>query len=342
MAVKIVDSTNQELLFNLKKEKYPIYFTLPYHQFEQALGYETGYFNSNNEIFMPFRVYKKWLFRFVQIMYPPLKNGVIMSEAEEKLFLNECVSSLKSQNKYHRIIQPFIMDVFQTFPDESDHCEFGQLYLNIDGKSEEEIFSGFQARYRSQIRSAANDNLSLIKNGETEIENCYELYKNLHQRQSMYHDNKSYFTSLKECLQKEEVFFYTAYYNNIPQCSALITLKNNEAYYLFGGSVPKTAHQGIIKLMHWEIIKKIKSLGVKKYIWGGCRLSDVSGTKQQGMQEFKLRFGSEIKKGYLWKIDINKSYSNFYDFLIAFQHKMKGKQYKGDVIDYEKNRAVII
>jgi hypothetical protein len=342
--LKIVDSNSAfiEDIFQKVSNLNVIYFQRSYHQFENKLGYETGIAINNDGVCIPFRIYKKWIFKFFQPLYPPTKDGIHLTEEKEKQFLEELCAALKKEGKVHRIMQSFIMDVFQSAPSSSVACKFGQLYLDIANGNEEDIFSQFQARYRSQIRSAAKDSLAVIKHGDTELNLCFQLYQELHQRQHMFHENINYFKLLQESLNKNELFFYTGYYNNIPQCSALVILKNKEAYYLFGGSIPKTNHPGIIKLMHWEIIKKVKSLGVEKYIWGGCRLSDVEGTKQQGMQEFKLRFGSQIKKGMLWKMDINLTYCRLYDFLVKLQHKLKGMPYKGDVIDYERNREVIL
>jgi hypothetical protein len=81
--------------------------------------------------------------------------------------------------------------------------------------------------------------------------------------------------------------------------------------------------------------------GVKRYVFGGCRLSDTQGTKLDEIQEFKLRFGSSIKKGYIWKMDLDSFYCKMFDLLIAFQCKLRGAKVPVDTIDYEKDREVI-
>ena len=295
--MKIIYSNNSEIekIFSSNAHHSVIYFQQSYHQFENKLGFNTGFVIEDDGSCMPFRIYKKWIFKFFQPLYPPQIEGQHLSFQKEKSFLNKLIITLKNEKKIHRVIQSFIMDVFQSFPDNSFNCEFGQLFLNLNKGNNDELFAQFQARYRSQIRSAAKDEASKINVGSNELNTCYKLYSDLHARQNMYYENLDYFHQLNQNLNSSEVYFYTGYYNDIPQCSALIIVKNKEAYYVFGGSIPKTNHPGIIKLMHWEIIKKMKSLGVEKYIWGGCRLSDVEGTKQQGMQEFKLRFGSSCR-----------------------------------------------
>lgn len=329
-------------LYRKFEKNYPVYFTEAYHSAEQAQGFKTGFILNDDDLVMPFRVYKKLFFQFLQPLCPPLINANKPGIEQEKKFLNEIIIFLKKDKTYHRIMQPLVMDVFQTFPDHAPHCSFGQIFLEIETPSEDDIFAGFKSNYRNEIRAAIKAGTE-IKSGPSELDNCYELYKTVHERQGIYHDPKSFFQLLgKHLIPGQKMQFYTAYLNNDAQCSALILYAGSEALYLFGGSQAKPALPGIIKLMQWQIIKEMKSIGIKRYIWGGCRLSEVSGTKQQGMQEFKLRFGSTIKKGFLWKYDVNPAYAGLYDLLMKIDSKLKGRKVAGDVIDYEMNREVII
>ncbi|HRG59315.1 MAG TPA: peptidoglycan bridge formation glycyltransferase FemA/FemB family protein [Bacteroidia bacterium] len=343
MAIEIIDAKEQNIFVHLNSDENPIFFTSEYHQFEQQNGYKTGFFVQDNQIFMPFRVYKKWMFIFIQIMYPPIKRGERLNEVEEKEFLNACVFKLKTQKKYHRIIQPFVWDVFNSFPDKATYCHFGQLFSKIDDITDQEVFDKFSPKYKNAIRKVlSNKELVDLKENSDELIPFYEIYEKVHAKQGVYYDALSHFERMQKILAPRYFNILNLYYQNQLEGGAIVIYTKKEAYYLYGGANNPTIQNGSIKLLQFEIIKKLKKNGVKKYIWGGCRLSDVSGTKQQGMQEFKLRFGSEIKKGYLWKIDIHKGYCFWYDLLISFQHKLKGKTFIGDVIDYEKNREVII
>jgi hypothetical protein len=66
MTIEIIDAKEQNIFVHLKADENPIFFSQAYHQFEQASGYQTGFFKSNNNSYMPFRVYKKLFFRFIQ------------------------------------------------------------------------------------------------------------------------------------------------------------------------------------------------------------------------------------------------------------------------------------
>jgi hypothetical protein len=343
MNIEIIHAKEQNIFLHLKTDDYPVFFTEAYHRFEQKNGYETGFLAADNNIWMPFRVYKKFIFRFIQIMYPPLSAGQRLSAEEEKKFLNACVAYLKKQKHYHRIIQPFVWDVFYAFPDTAKACPFGQLYSSLNDKTEEEIFNLFSPKYRNAIRKVLiNPDLVVCKTQEYELAAFYEVYKEVHEKQQVYFDSFTHFNNMQQLLGQKHFMLMNLYYNNTLEGGAVITYTKKEANYLYGGAKNPTIQNGSIKLLQFEIIKKLKALGVQKYVWGGCRLTDVAGTKQQGMQEFKLRFGCQIKKGFLWKIDLQQNYCKLYDVMIAAQHRIKGKKYKGDVIDYEKNREVII
>ncbi len=343
MTIEIIDAKEQNIFVHLKAGENPIFFSQAYHQFEQACGYQTGFFKSNNNSYMPFRVYKKLFFRFIQIMYPPINQGQRLSVSDEKNFLNEAITLLKSQKKYHRIIQPFVWDIFSAYPNGATFCPFGQLYSNIENKSEDEIFENFSPKYRNAIRKVLTQaNLVNFKYDAEEIIPFYQVYQEVHAKQQVYFDQLSHFQKMQQILGKDHFLLANLYYDASLEGGAVISYTKSEANYLYGGAKNPTIQNGSIKLLQYEIIKKLKIAGVKKYIWGGCRLSDVSGTKQQGMQEFKLRFGAQIKKGFLWKMDIVPSYCKCYDILMSVQLKLRGLKSSTDVIDYEKNRTVII
>lgn len=343
MTIEIIDAKEQNIFVHLKADENPVFFTQAYHQFEQLCGYQTGFFRSDNRTFMPFRIYKKWIFRFIQIMYPPLKNGERLSTDEEKSFLNEVITAVKSKKQYHRIIQPFVWDVFAAVPEGATACPFGQLYSDIGVKTTQEVFENFSPKYKNAIRKVlSHEELVNIKTTPDELNAFYEVYKQVHEKQHVYFDSISHFQKMQQALGTAHFLLCNLYYENSLEGGAVVSYTKKEANYLYGGAHNPTKQNGSIKLLQYEIIKQLKKAGVKKYIWGGCRLSDVSGTKQQGMQEFKLRFGAQIKKGYLWKMDINTTRCKLYDQLMMFQLKLKGQKPGVDVIDYEKNREVII
>ena len=64
-------------------------------------------------------------------------------------------------------------------------------------------------------------------------------------------------------------------------------------------------------------MKLMKERGVKYYDFVGARINPDEGSKYEGIQRFKSRFGGELKKGYLWKMPLNKFKYKLFCWLVA-------------------------
>ena len=91
-----------------------------------------------------------------------------------------------------------------------------------------------------------------------------------------------------------------------------------------------------MNLLHWSAMKLMKERGVKYYDFVGARINPDEGSKYEGIQRFKSRFGGELKKGYLWKMPLNKFKYKLFCWLVAAK---QGRNYCGDVIDQERKRG---
>jgi lipid II:glycine glycyltransferase (peptidoglycan interpeptide bridge formation enzyme) len=336
--------TNEiDTLTFLNDDEYPLYFSKKYLDFEKQNGNESILFYADNNTVIPCRIYTKFIFKFLKPYCPPYKNGNRLSAEEERQFLNEWVKYLKTTNQFHRIIQSYTMDVFSSYPDNSVYGPFGQIYFDLENQTEEELFNKFASRYKRYVREIESaGNAIEIKTDNAQLDVLFKLYSDLHKSQNLYFDNYNYMSSMYKALAPDNCTVTSLYYDGDIEGSLLVTHNSKEAYFLFGGAVYPTKSNGSIKYLHWEVVRKLKQKNVKKAILGGYRLSDVKGTKLNGIQEFKIRFGAEIKKGFLWKMDLNPSMAKLYDNLTALQAKLKGNKIQIDVIDYEKDREVII
>ena len=62
------------------------------------------------------------------------------------------------------------------------------------------------------------------------------------------------------------------------------------------------------------------------------------GSKLEGIQRFKERFGGELKKGFIWKYPVNGlKYFLFQIFTRVF-YLIKFQKYEGDIIEQERKR----
>jgi hypothetical protein len=324
-------------------EDFPIYFTPAYHNYENAIGFETGFLHLGGVLF-PFRVYKKLFYRAIQFMHPPVNDkGELIEAGKEKNFTETALQFLRKEGRFHRVSQPFTNEVFNAIPQGATGAPFGKFFLPLEGKTEDDLLMGFQPRARRSVKEVIKEAEKIeVKFGPGQLDALYPMYLALHKKQSLYAEP---FTTLKaqaDILGEKHCLISMIYDHGTPEGGVMALYTQREACTFHGAVADKTRLQGSLRYLYWEMIREFHRRGVKTMAFGGARLSDVSGTKLQGIQDFKSRFGAGIRKGFIWKADLNPAVCRAYDTLMMANMKLKGLKAGPDVIDYEKNRTPII
>jgi len=289
-----------------------------------------GGFENNVLLFaLPYIVKKKLFFRAMQFQTATIiidKNAQI---EKEKDFLNGVLKFL-GDSKIDFIIQPANNAVFNAFPDACVSCGFGSYIIDLS-ETEETLWSCVHSKHRNVINNAANNGV-IIERGEKYLPAAYSMLKLTMDRSMMWCPTKEEFFAFYEAM-KNNVEIFVAFYKNAPQGCAIIPFSRYSAYYMYGGSADKPL-LGSMNLLHWEAIKHFKKEGVIRYDFVGARLHPMEGSKMEGLQRFKGRFGGPMKTGYLWKYIIKPNKYRIYTFLQA----IKNKNISMDIIDQEKAR----
>lgn len=300
-------------------------------QYLETLGTDYGYLTEDGCV-LPFVIEKRSFFK--RLIFT---TGVLgISNAGEREFLDRAADFIRRNVKIDFIAVPSATALFNAYPSGSVYCRFGTYIIDLS-QAEELLFSNLHAKHRNVIKKAQKDGVE-IKVGHEYFDECVGLIKSTLDRQNMLSLPKETFRKLKDSLGPN-IDFWIASLNGEIQGSALIIWnKDHSSYYLAGGS-SSSPHSGSMNLLHWEAIKLMKSRGVKFYNFVGARIKPEEGSRLEGIQRFKSRFGSTMETGYLWKMPVNKlKYRSYYigAHLIAF---IRNKKYHGDVIDQEKNKV---
>jgi aminoglycoside 3-N-acetyltransferase len=286
---------------------------------------------------------KVWKNKFIEIaqpMYPPLNtNGARLSFDAEKEFLSTLVHFMRTKKIAQRLTQPENFAIFQCCPEEAVSAPFGTFVLHLENKTEEELFENLHPKNKNKIRKAEKSNVS-IKYGNEVLNDFYAIYKQTMLRSNMYCQEFSYFEDYFHTMP-ENIICAVSYYNNEPQGGVFIPFTKFGAFYLYGASAEKITLNGAINYLHWNCIKILREKGVKRYDFVGARLSDVTGTKLEGIQLFKERFGAKLEKGILWKLNVNKFDCLVFDMLILAKHKLSGLTPPLDIIDEENAKTIL-
>jgi hypothetical protein len=275
--------------FFLDTSKYPVFFSKDYANFLEntnqnlIIGYSKEY-----QAYLPFRIWSSKLLCHITCLYPPLTNGELLSITTEKSFLNAFVKQIKEDNLADRITSPDNFSLFQTCPDSSVDAAFGSYRVDLSSKDFLQVFSSFQARYRSAINSAKKERIQ-IKYGEEYLDDFYALHRITMNRSSMHVKDKSYFEKYFKYIPNNT--HLAVGYHGSEAIGALLNIYNaHSSYYLYGCSSDNTHTSGAIKYLHSDAMEKMIQRGVTFYDFVGARLSDVSGTKLQGRKNLETRY----------------------------------------------------
>lgn len=260
-------------------------------------GWIGGYVNGQLQAVISYTLKAKFFFKAAtfhsstHILYGEL------SISQEKVFLNKCLELLRkigvdfcSQSPTHV--------VFNSFPEGSKFANFGTYFVCL-GLPEEELWSRVHLKHRNVILNAKKKGVR-IKFGD--IDNILPIYSMLENTMGR---SKMKFIPLNAFMKiingiSENIEIVSAYYGEQLQGCAIFLFNRYGAYYLYGGSSGQQL-LGSMNLLHWEAMKTFKSRGIKLYDFVGARLRPMPGSRLEGIQRFKSRFGAQIKSGYLWK-----------------------------------------
>jgi lipid II:glycine glycyltransferase (peptidoglycan interpeptide bridge formation enzyme) len=297
-------------------------------QYLQIWGVEYGYLVEDGFV-LPYFIEKRSFFS--RLIFT---TGVLgESKNSEEIFLNHAVSFIKKNIIIDFVSVPNNTALFNAYPANSIYCRFGSYIIDLT-LSEEELFANIHSKHRNVIKKAQKDGV-VISNGPENFDKCIDLIILTLQRQNMLYLSKMMYKKLSDKLGENIDFWVATKDGEVQGSTLLVWNKGHSAYYLSGGSID-SPHQGSMNLLHWEAIRLMKSRGVREYNFVGARIKPDEGSRLEGIQRFKSRFGGEMRTGYLWKMPVNHLKYKLYYLGAHSMAFLKRKRYNGDVIDQEK------
>lgn len=294
-------------------------------EFLSSKSDEYGWFVSENFI-LPYIIEKKFIFKRIVFTYSVIKK----EDGDEKEFLNGVVELARGLN-IDFVYQPYAFAIFNEVPDGAIFTKFGTYQVNL-AEEEEKLFLNLHSKHRNVIRKAKKNGLEIFE-GVAYKNECYELIKDTLVRQKQPYMSLVDIDKMLKKL-KENISFFVIKNEETIEGSAIILWNQYEAYYLLAGSARKTS-AGAMNLLVWEIMLNMKKKHVQQFDFVGARLDPVKGSKFEGIQRFKSRFGTTLKKGYLWKFPLRPFRYQLFRLTVWLFYKIKRKVYMGDIIDQE-------
>jgi hypothetical protein len=295
----------------------------------EKYGWIGGFINDELTFVLPYAIRNKLIFKSLVFTTDTIYLSPEKKIDQEKEYLNEVVYYFCNK-KIDFIHQPSTNVVFNTYPDNSTFSPFGTYQLDLLS-SEKFLWDNIHPKHRNVIRNAEKNEVQIYK-GLCNKDVTYRLLKDTMNRSEMSFPEKKIYNELIDSLGNY-VEIFVAFKGKEPQGCAVIPYSEFCAYYLWGGS-SSNPFQGSMNLLQWEIIKHFKSIGVKKYDFVGARISPDEGSRLEGIQRFKVRFGAIMRTGYLWKYVCNPVNYKLYKSASKIKNWNK-KSPSEDIIDQE-------
>jgi len=317
-------------LFN---EQWPLYFSeeLAMYHYKES-GEDTLIFYSTKfKAYMPVRFVKVKLLKFGQVLHAPMREKKLLTKEEELEFLNYFVNFCTENKIFHHLIQSHPSGFTQTYPDHSSHCEFGSYIIDLSRLDNESLLNSFDIKYKKAVIHSIK-NGAIVKFGIDHISEFYALHQNSLKKTNIYCDSYSSIHSLVSHLGPDKCEIGVVYDGDEAIGAILIQFTKHIAYVTHAGMGGDSKLHGAMKYLHFEMMKHLRDKNVKYYDFVGVRINSKTESLN-GIFKFKKGFGGELKPGYLWKIDLNKSIMKIYNKVNSF--RFKNLPHMKDIIDQE-------
>jgi hypothetical protein len=300
--------------FGITPQEFPFTFLPGYAHFIDLNGEKVVFLQHLGlQATAPIRLFPRRVIRSAQWLSPPMREGQRLHPADEEDFVELANTFLRRNLSCDRLIQPPNQALFQVTPFGSKNCQFGTYLVPLAGRTEGEVFASFHPETRRRIRKAITEGVRVSLETDA-LGAFFQAYQETMARSKLTGASLEELNRFRKTLGPQNVACTVAFDREGTPLGGSFGARTKESCYcLFGASADRTTIGGAVRLAHWELIRDCIRRGIRQYDFVGARLSDVSGTKLQRVQEFKSKFGSTLRKGYLWKMDLRPTITGIFD-----------------------------
>ncbi len=283
---------------NLAYKKIPILASQAYLKIKSD---NYGWLVNDNYI-LPYFLDTRLIFTRMVFTYGLIAKKDNLSIGDEKEFLDDMVTFVKQNKLCDFIYKAQSNVVFNTFPKDKS----------------------FHGKHRNVVKNAIKNKVIIEETNDVNLAyNC--ISDTLIRQGSIHYPSLEYIKNLVENIDKN-VLILKAVKEEVVQGVVIIIYDNNMGYYMYGGSI-KRPFTGSLNLLQYEAMKILKSRNVKFYDFVGARINVEKGSKYEGLQRFKSRFGAELVKGYAFRTIVNPLKFKLFNFISRLYLKIKGYEY---------------
>lgn len=290
-----------------------------------------GWFRGGN-LLLPFIVERRALFDRLVFTHQTICLAGTCTQSEEQAFLDQVVGAARALG-VDFIYQPLATAVFSEVPKGALFASFGTYEVDLN-LSVEKLWTQVHGKHRNVIKKAQAAGVEISESPDN-LQTCYELIDATMKRNQKLSVSRSELERFRDNLAEHASFYVARKDGKAQGAAVLIWNAGHTAYYLYGGTID-TPFGGSMNLLHWKAMNDMKERDVKNYDFVGARLSPPLGSKLEGIQRFKQRFGATMRQGYLWKYPLRPLRYAAYCWFARANAWRHGAIYQGDIIDEER------
>ena len=277
---------------------------------------------------LPFFLDRKLFFTRMVFTEGLIDTSPHSSLEREKEFLDQVVRYVKSRDVCDFIYKAQSNVIFNVCPEGSQCVPWGTYLVDLT-LSGDALLSSFDGKHRNVIKKAQKD--GVVIETTTDIAQVYENIKaTLDRQKSIHYPSLSYLQKLRSNLPNNSLFF-RALKDGELQGTAIVIFDEKKGFYMYGGSAEKP-YSGSLNLLQFEAMKYLQDRGAREYDLVGARIKVEPGSKYEGIQRFKSRFGARLVQGYAFRTVVHPVKFRAFNALTALYLRSRGYDYQ-DPID---------
>ena len=225
-----------------------------------------------------------------------LTEGLKELSKKYKAFVLKIEPDIKSDDKeFRKIVTNLKYKIKDDAKNFSEEIQPRYVFrLDINNKTEDEIFAAFHQKTRYNVRLATKKGV-IVKAGKREdLKDFHEIMKVTGKRDNFIIRPLEYFEKMYDELGEEHVKLLMAYYNDKPVSGIFNIDYGNKVWYLYGAS--SNEHRNLMPnyLLQWEGIKYAISKDKEIYDFRGVSGVLDESHPQYGLYRFKKGFDAEF------------------------------------------------
>lgn len=178
--------------------------------------------------------------------------------------------------------------------DETVQCKSYYL-LNIENKTQDEVFADFHSKYRYNIRLAIKKGVDCRYYGKEKLKDFCKLMEETGKRDGFCTRSIDYFEKIMDAFGKH-CRLYMCYKDGVPLSGAIAINYGGKTAYVYGAS--SSQHRELMPnyLMQWTMIKWAIETGCIIYDFQGIPHFDDESHPNYGVYRFKKGFNGYVQK----------------------------------------------